>query len=68
MKMGAGGVSAKKRALGQRFLALAEEDIRRYEGQGLGESVERELELLRRSSGRLELTMWRTCPLFCKTR
>jgi len=68
MKMGVGGVSAEKRVLGQRLLALAEEDIRQYQGQGLGESVEREVELLRRSCGRLELSMWRTSPLFCKTR
>jgi hypothetical protein len=68
MKMGVGGVSAEKRALGQRLLARAYEDIRQYEGQGLGESVDREVELLRRSSGRLELSMWRTSPLFCKTR
>ena len=66
--MGVGGVSAEKRTLGQRLLALAEEDIRLYEGQGLGESVDREVELLRRSCGRLELTMWRTSPLFCETR
>jgi hypothetical protein len=67
MKMGVGGVSAEKRALGQRLLARAYEDIRQYEGHGLGESVDREVELLRRSCGRLELTMWRTSPLFSKT-
>jgi len=66
--MGVGGVLAEKRAIAQRLLALAEEDIRQYEGQGLGESVDREIERLRRSCGRLELTMWRTSPLFCKTR
>jgi hypothetical protein len=66
--MGVGGAWAEKRALGQRLLALAEEDIRQCEGQGLGESIEREAELLRRSCGRLELAMWRTSPLYCKSR
>jgi hypothetical protein len=68
VKMGVGGVWAEKRALGQRLLALGEEDIRRYERQGLGETVDREIERLRHSCGRLELSMWRTSRLFCKTR
>jgi hypothetical protein len=66
--MGVGGVSAETRALGQELMARADEYIGQCAGQGLGESVEREVELLRRARGRLELWMWRTSPLFCKSR
>ena len=68
VKMGVGGMSAATRALGQGLVARADEYIRQYEGQGLGESVEREVERLRRARGQLELQLWQTSPLFCRGR
>jgi hypothetical protein len=64
--MGVGGISAETRARGQKLLAHMTELIGQYEGRGLGEAVDREVALLRRGCGRLELRMWRTSPLFCK--
>jgi hypothetical protein len=68
MKMGVGGISADDRALAQRLVAQVDEYVRQYEGQGLGDSIDREVELIRRGCCRLELTMWQTSPLFLRNR
>ncbi|HEV3461826.1 MAG TPA: hypothetical protein VG413_07280 [Candidatus Dormibacteraeota bacterium] len=65
--MGVGGISADEMALAQRLVAEMDELARRYEGQGLGETVDREVYLIRHGCARLELVMWRTSTLFCKT-
>ena len=68
MKMGVGGNSAETIALAQRLVAETDQLVRQYEGQRLGETVDREVALIRRGCARLELKLWQTSPLFCKAR
>jgi hypothetical protein len=68
VKTGVGGISADEMARARRLVADTDELARQYEGQGLGETVDREVALIRHGCARLELVMWRTSPLFCKTR
>lgn len=68
MKMGVGGISPDERALVRKLVLETDELVRQYEGQGLGETVDREVTMIRRGCARLELRLWRTSRLFCKTR
>jgi hypothetical protein len=68
VKMGVGGISPDEIAVARKFLAETYELVSQFEGQGLGAIVDREVTLIRRGCRRLELRMWRTSTLFCKTR
>jgi hypothetical protein len=66
MKMGVGGVSAKASVRLEDLVTAIDEHIRRT-NQRIDDEHAR-VTRLRRARRQLELSMWRTSPLFCKTR
>jgi hypothetical protein len=66
MTMGVGGVSAKTSLRLEDLVTAIDEHLQRFD-QEIGEDLAR-LGRLRRARRQLELRMWRTSPLFCKTR
>ena len=65
MKMGVGGVSART-SDGLEDLAEALDEHIRRTNQRIDDEVVR-VSRLRRARRQLELRMWKTSPLFCKT-
>ncbi len=68
VKMGVGGFSAETIEGVKALVAETDQIVRQYEGLGLGETVDREVALIRRGCARLELKLWQTSPTFCKSR
>jgi hypothetical protein len=66
MKMGVGGVSAKTSVRLEDLVIAIDEQIRRT-NQRIDDEHARVARLCR-ARRQLELSMWRTSPLFCKTR
>ncbi len=66
MKMGVGGVSAKTSWRLEDLATAIDEHLRRAE-EDIDEQLAR-VSRLRRARRNLELRMFRTSPLFCKTR
>ncbi|HVS05356.1 MAG TPA: hypothetical protein VHK65_04230 [Candidatus Dormibacteraeota bacterium] len=66
MKMGVGGVSAKTNYRLEDLAVALDEHIRRT-NQRIDDEPAR-VSRLRRARRQLELRMWKTSPLFCKTR
>ena len=66
MKMGVGGVSAKSQWRLEDLVSAIDEHIQRFDLE-IDEDLVR-VSRLRRARRQLELRMWTTSPLFCKTR
>ena len=66
MKMGVGGVSAKTSLRLEDLVTAIDEHLQRFDRE-IAEDLAR-VSRLRRARRQLELRMWKTSPLFCKTR
>jgi hypothetical protein len=66
MKMGVGGVSAKSSVRLEDLVTAIDEHLQRFDRK-IDEDLAR-VSRLRRARRQLELRMWKTSPLFCKTR
>jgi hypothetical protein len=66
MKMGVGGVSAKTSLRLEDLVTAIDEHLQRFDRE-IDEDLAR-VRRLRRARRQLELRMWKTSPLFCKTR
>jgi len=66
MKMGVGGVSAKTSSGLEDLVTAIDEHLQRFDRQ-IDEDLAR-VGRLRRARRQLELRLWTTSPLFCKTR
>jgi hypothetical protein len=66
MKMGVGGVSAKTSIRLEDLVTAIDEHLRYFDRE-IDEDLAR-VSRLRRARRQLELRMWKTSPLFCKTR
>jgi hypothetical protein len=66
MTMGVGGVSAKPSLRLEDLVTAIDEHLQRFDRE-IDEDLAR-VRRLRRARRQLELRMWKTSPLFCKTR
>ncbi len=66
MKMGVGGASAKTSWRLEDLATAIDEHLQRFDRE-IDEDLAR-VSRLRRARRQLELRMWKTSPLFCKTR
>jgi hypothetical protein len=66
MKMGVGGVSAKTEWRLEDLVTAIDAHLERF-GRDIDEDLAR-VARLRRARRQLELRLWKTSPLFCKTR
>ena len=66
MKMGVGGVSANTSLRLEDLVTAIDEHLQRFDRE-INEDLAR-VSRLRRARRQLELQMWKTSPLFCKTR
>jgi hypothetical protein len=66
MKMGVGGVSAKTSVRLEDLVTAIDEQLQ-YFDRAIAEDLAR-VSRLRRARRQLDLRLWKTSPLFCKTR
>ena len=66
MKMGVGGVSAKTSSGLEDLVTAIDDHLQRFDRE-IDEDLAR-VNRLRRARRQLELRLWTTSPLFCKTR